>query len=73
MSMRRIYRKIARQNGLSVDEVKTEMKKAIDTAWDSPHKTGENITIQDMVNQSGSKPTPEELIQFAAGKVKYIT
>lgn len=70
MSMRSIYRKIARQNGVSVSEVKMEMQKAIDAAWDSPNKTEENIAAQSRVKPDGSKPTPEELIQYEARKFK---
>lgn len=70
MSMRSVYRKIARQNGVSVSEVKTEMKKAIDAAWDSPNKTIENTAAQKRVKPDGSKPTPEEFIQYEARKIK---
>ena len=59
MNMRKIYRKIAKQNGVSVQEVKDEMKKAIDAAWDNPNKTAENIAIQNQIKSDGSKPTPE--------------
>ena len=70
MSMRSIYRKIARQNGVSVAEVKEEMQKAIDAAWDDPDKTAENRFMQYQVKPDGTKPTPEEFIRFNAELIK---
>lgn len=70
MSMRSIYRKIAKQNGVSVNEVKEEMQKAIDVAWDNPNKTAENAFMQYQAKPDGTKPTPEELIRFNAELIK---
>jgi hypothetical protein len=70
MSMRSIYRKIAKQNGVSIREVKDEMQKAIDAAWDNPDKTAENIYMQNSVRPDGRKPTPEEIIQYASQSLR---
>lgn len=70
MSMRSIYRKIARQNRVSVNEVKVEMQKAIDAAWDNPNKTAGNAFMQYQVKPDGTKPTPEELIRFNVELIK---
>ena len=70
MSIRSVYRKIARKNGVSVKEVKEEMQKAIDAAWDNPDKTAQNIFLQNQIKPDGSKPTPEEFIRFNAEKLK---
>ena len=40
MSMRKIYRKIARENGVSVKEVKEDMQAAITAAYQNPPKDG---------------------------------
>ena len=70
MSMRNIYRKIAKQNGVSVQEVKSEMQKAVDAAWDNANKTAENIIAQKQIRPDGSKPTAEELIRVSSQKIK---
>lgn len=70
MSMRSIYRKIARQNGVSVAEVREEMQKAIDAAWDNPDKTAENKFMQYQVKPDETKPTPEEFIRFNSELIK---
>lgn len=70
MSMRSVYRKIARKNGVSAKEVREEMQKAIDAAWDNPDKTAKNIFLQNQIKPDGSKPTPEEFIRFNVEKLK---
>lgn len=68
--MRSVYRKIARKNGVSVKEVKEEMQKAIDAAWDNPNKTTQNIFLQNQIKPDGTKPTAEEVIRFSIEKLK---
>ena len=40
MSMRKIYREIARKNGVSVKDVKRDMQAAIAAAYQNPPKDG---------------------------------
>ena len=70
MSMRKIYREIAKKDGVSVAEVKREMEKAIGAAWDNPNKTAENAAMQNAIRPDGTKPTVEELIAFASQNAK---
>lgn len=46
MSMRKIYRKIARKNGVSVKEVKRDMQAGIEYAWMAPNKSMQTMTRQ---------------------------
>ncbi len=69
MSMRSVYRKVAKQNGVSVKEVKSEIQKAIDAAWDNPDKSPEAASYQSLVANGGKKPSIEELIKFGAKEV----
>lgn len=69
MNMRKIYRKIARENHVSVQEVKEEMQKAIDQAWTNPNKTAEQTAMQKEVNAKGEIPTVEEVIRYAKHKL----
>jgi len=70
MSMRNIYRKIAKQNGVSVEEVKQEMQRAIDAAWDNPNKTHENIYTQNQIKADGTKPTVDEFLRASSDTLK---
>lgn len=70
MSMRKIYRKVARRNHVSVREVKTEMQKAIDEAWTNPDKTPEVAKCQNEVKAKGGEPTVEEVLMYAKSKLK---
>lgn len=56
MNMKKIYRKIAKDNGISVAEVKKEMQKAINTAYAKPNFYAGCVERQNEI------PTPEELI-----------
>ena len=71
MSMRKIYRKIARENGVSVKEVKEDMQAAITAAYQNPPKDGGvTAAYQRQVPRKGEIPTPDELIRYIAGKVR---
>lgn len=71
MSMKRIYREVAKQNGVSVKEVKLEIQKMIEDAWGNPPRDG-GVTqaYQRRVPCKGEKPTPDELIRYVAAKVR---
>lgn len=71
MSMRRIYRKIAKKHGVSVKEVKGDMQEAIRVAYQNPPQDGGVVAAyQRRVPSKGDIPTPDELIQYAAYKIK---
>lgn len=70
MGMRKIYRKIARQNGVTVEEVKQDMQSAINEAYSDPKNNDVIRAYQDRVPRKGEVPTVEEFIRYAAKKVK---
>lgn len=71
MGMRKIYRQIARKNGVSVKEVKQEMQKMIVDAWGNPPNDGGVIeAYQRQIPCRGEMPTPDELICYVAAKVR---
>lgn len=71
MSMRRTFWKIARENGVSLAEVRADMKAAIDTAYQNPPDDGGVIlAYQRRVPHKGESPTPEEAIRCTAEQVK---
>ena len=70
MSMRKIYRKVAKKHGVSVKEVKEEMQKALDYAYTNTLDDGVTGAYQKRVPSKGDIPTPEEFIKYAANKVK---
>ena len=66
MNMCDIYRKIARENGVSVEEVKREMQAAINEAYKNP--SPEAAMQQAAIPRSGKVPTPDELIRYAVAE-----
>ena len=63
-NMKKIYRKIAKECGVSVAEVKRDMREAIDAAYEKP-----NFHAR-CVYRKGEKPTVEELIEHIARRIK---
>jgi len=60
---REIYRKVAREHGVTVKEVKDGMQKAIDATYVNPTFQGKSV------KRKGEKPTPDELINDIASKI----
>ena len=70
MSMRKVYRQIARQNGVRVSEVKAEMAAAIAAAYrNTPADGGITAAYRRQVASEKDVPTTEEVICYAAGKI----
>lgn len=69
MSMRKIYRKIAKENGVSAKEVRQEMQAAIKEAYTAP-RNNNPITkaCQNQVPRQNEIPTPEELIYYLSSQ-----
>ena len=71
MRMRKILKQVARENGVTVKEVREEMQKAINEAWQNPPRDGGvTAAYQRRVPCRGTIPTPEELIRYAAAEIK---
>jgi len=69
MSNRKIFRKIAKENKVTVAEVKQEMQAALEYAYTS-NDDGIIKAYQEQVSRKGEVPTPEEFIKYAINKVK---
>lgn len=70
MSMRQIYKKVAKEYGVTVAEVKRDMQAAIDAAYMNPDTDEITAAYQNRVPRKGEVPTPEELIKYAAQKIR---
>lgn len=70
MSMRSIYRKIAKKHGVSVSEVKRNMQAALDHAYTHTPDDGITGAYQEQVPHKGEVPTPDEFIRYAVTKMK---
>lgn len=69
MNMRKIYRKIAKKNGVSVQEVRREMQAAITEAYTDPLNDNEiTKAYQNRVPRKGEIPTPEELLRYLSSQ-----
>lgn len=70
MSMRSIYRKVAKEHGVTVAEVKRDMQEVINYAYTHTPDDGITCVYQNKVPRKGKIPTPDELIRYAAKDVK---
>lgn len=71
MNMRKILKQVAKQNGVSMAEVRKEIQLAINEAWDNiPDDGGVIAAYQRQIPCKGEIPTPEELIRYTATKVR---
>ncbi|PWM50788.1 MAG: hypothetical protein DBX60_08510 [Bacillota bacterium] len=71
MRMKKILKQIAKENGVTVKEVREEMQMAITMAWTNPPKDGGvTAAYQRRVPCKGEIPTPEELIRYAAAEIR---
>lgn len=70
MDLEKIYQKIAKKNGISVDEVKSEMQAAINEAYrNPPNDNGITVAFQKQVPSKGDIPSPDEFIRYASEKI----
>lgn len=70
MSMRNIYRKIARENGVTIAKVKRDMQAAIDYAYKNTPNDGVTAAYQEQVPRKGATPTSEEIVSYAVKKIR---
>lgn len=70
---RKTYRKVAKRHGVSVAEVKQDMQVAINAAYTDPDRNLINIKAQNAVPHKGDIPTPDELIDYVAAKIRQRT
>lgn len=70
MSNRKIYRKIARENNVSVAEVKQDMQRAINYAYQNTPDDGVTKAYQNRVPRKGTVPTVDEFLTYARRELK---
>ena len=68
MKMEKILKKVARANGVTVREVKTEIQAAINEAWKNPPDDAA-AAYQRKVPFAGEIPTPDEFIRFMVNEI----
>lgn len=66
MSLRKVYRKIARKHGVTPAEIKQDMQAAIDQAYQNTTNDGITGAYQRRVPRKGETPTADEFIKYAA-------
>ena len=70
MSMRKVYRKVARKYGVTVEEVKREMQSAINETYNNSDNNDITKAYQNKVPREGKIPTVDEFIRYASNKAK---
>lgn len=70
MSMRSIYRKIAKEHGVTVAEVKRDMQEAINYAYANKLKYYDVNNEVETLQNNASIPTTEEFIKYVVQKFK---
>ena len=66
---KRIIREMAKANGVSEDEIRAEMNKAIEAGMSDPAPTAQAAWKASPFN--GSKPSPEEFILWCASQIDH--
>ncbi len=62
--MKRILKKIAKENNVSVDEVKREIEKSIALCYESPNERAQAVPRENAI------PTIEEFITYMASQIR---
>jgi len=65
MDMNRIFEQIAREHGTTPEEVRREIQKSIDAAFDHPADDLAAYRLR-QIPCKGARPTPEEFIVYVA-------
>lgn len=68
MKARKSIKKIAKQEGVSIDDVRREMQTAIDEEMKSTEPQA--VEFWKKVPHNGEKPTPEELIDYISKNLR---
>ena len=68
MDMNRIFEQIAREHGTTPEEVRREIQKSIDAAFDHPADDLAAYRLR-QIPCKAKRPTPEEFIAYAAQRV----
>ncbi|MGM9593078.1 MAG: sporulation initiation factor Spo0A C-terminal domain-containing protein [Candidatus Onthomonas sp.] len=71
MEIETIYEIIARKYGVPVEDVRSEIQKAITAAWLNPEKTLEQSANQRQISSASTVPTPEEVITYAKHMLQF--
>jgi len=61
--MEKIYEKIAKENGVSVEEIKQDIQEAINSAYEKPNLYARCIPSK------GNTPTTDEFIEYVANRM----
>ncbi len=70
MSNRKLYREIAKQHGVSVQEVKRDMQEALNHAYNNANNSELTKSYQNQVPRSSEVPTPVDFISYAVNRIK---
>lgn len=68
MDMNRFFEQIAREHSTTPEEVRREIQKSIDAAFDHPADDLAAYRLR-QIPCKGKRPTPEEFIAYAAQRV----
>ncbi len=66
---RKLLRQIAKEHGVTVEEVRRDMQAAIDATYQNPDRNLMNIKAQNAVPRKGEIPTVDEFVGYVAGEV----
>lgn len=70
MGNRKLYRQIAKQNGVTLKEVKHDMQAALNYAYKNTPNDGVTVAYQSNVTKKNEVPTVDEFINHAVKEVK---
>ncbi len=70
MDLQKVLEEVAKNHGITVEEVSREMQIALNTAWEQPAdtQTGENKRKE--ISPNNTAPSPEQFIQYIVNQIE---
>ncbi len=70
MDLQKVLEEVARNHGITVEEVRREMQQALDTAWEQPAETPIGESRRKELSPDHTAPGPEQFIQYIVDHMK---
>lgn len=69
MTSKQVYKEIAKNHGVTWQEVRNEMQSALTQAYEDPNRNILNVITQRNVTKKGTVPTPEEFLRYSKNRL----
>ncbi len=70
MDLQKVLEEVAKNHGITAEEVHKEMQIALNTAWEQPADTQTGESKRKEMSPDDTAPTPEQFIQYIANQIE---